>query len=67
MREKHELRASIEHATDEEIMSVILYLDPDSIGKSSVDSTSTLLIICFSLIVLLAGGLAYISLYLQTF
>ena len=65
MPEKHE-RASVEHITDEEIITAIRYLDPDSIRKSSVDNSSTVLIICMSLIVLLLGALAYIWLYLQT-
>jgi hypothetical protein len=66
MREKHEIRASVEHIADEEIMSAIRYLDPDSTAKSSVDNSRTFLIICVSLIVVLAGSLAYIWLYFQT-
>jgi hypothetical protein len=66
MREKHE-RASVEHITDEEIISAIRYLDQDSIQESGVDNSSTCLIICVSLIVVLIGALAYISFYLQTF
>jgi hypothetical protein len=66
MREKHKVRALVEHNTDEEITSAIRYLDPDSIGESGVDNSSTCVIICVSLIVVLIGALAYIWSYLQT-
>ena len=74
MRQKHELRASVEHITDEEIMSAIRYLDSDRSNarnlnhsrERSVDDTGAALAMCITLLVLLLGGLAYIWLYLRT-
>ena len=74
MREKHELRASVEHITDEDIKTAIHYLDPDRIDERnldhsterSVEDTGAALAICVSLLVLLVGGLVYIWLYLRT-
>jgi hypothetical protein len=74
MREKHELRPSLEPITDEEIMSAIGYLDPDRSdernlhhsSERSVDNKGTALAICVSFLVLLFGGMAYIWFYLRT-
>ncbi len=66
MQEKHEAKPLFETITDEQTMAAIRYLDPDSIRQSSIDKSSTSLIICLSLIIMLAGALAYIWLYLQT-
>jgi hypothetical protein len=75
MPEKHELRVSVEHITDEEIMSAIRYLDLDRSYERNLDhrtersvgNKGPALAICVGLLVLLLGGLAYIWFYLQTF
>jgi len=65
MRENAKRRASVEHITDEEIASIIGYLDPNAGGKGTDDEANTLLVICVSLMVLVGGVLAYIWLYLR--
>lgn len=64
MRENAKRRASVEHITDEEIASIIGYLDPNA-GKGTDDEANTFLVICVSLTVLVGGVLAYIWLYLR--
>lgn len=74
MQEEHELRAPVEHITDEEIKSAIHYLDPDRSDKTNLDHSNersvedkgAALAICVSLLVLLIGALVYIWFYLQT-
>ena len=63
MRENAKRRASVEHITDEEIASIIGYLDPNAGGKGADDEANTFLVICVSLMVLVGGVLAYIWLY----
>jgi hypothetical protein len=65
MRENNERRASLQDITDEEIASTIRYLDPNPSGQATNDETSTFLVICVSLIVLLLGALAYLWLSLR--
>ena len=53
--------------TDAEVALAIRYLDPEyPDGERTGDRTDTVFMICFSLIVLLAGALACILLYLRT-
>lgn len=65
MRENAKRRASVEHITDEEISSIIGYLDPNASGKGTDNEANTFLVICVSLMVLVGGVLAYIWLYLR--
>ncbi len=65
MRETNERRASLQHITDEEIASTIRYLDPNPSGQGTNDETSTALVICVSMIVLLLGALAYLWLSMR--
>lgn len=60
MQERNELPV-----TDEQIASAIRYLDPDPYSERSGDS-GTVLVICFSVLVLLIGALPVIWLYLKT-
>ena len=60
-----ELLVPVKRVTDEQIASAIRYLDPDPGGERSGDG-GTVLVICFSLLILLIGALAVIWLYLQT-
>ena len=67
MKEYLESRASVKRVTDAEIASAIRYLDPEyPDGERGRDRTDSTLMICFSLIVLLAGVLGCILLYLRT-
>lgn len=50
--------------TDEEIASIISYLDPNAGDKRTDDEANTFLVICIGLI-LIVGVLAYIWLYLR--
>lgn len=63
MQERRELLVPV--MTDEEIASAIRDLDPFPGGKQSGDD-GTVLVICFSLLILL-GALAIIWLYLRTY
>jgi len=65
MRENAKRRASVEHITDEEIASIIDYLDPKAGGQGTDDEANTFLVICVSLMVLVGGVLAYIWLYMR--
>jgi hypothetical protein len=65
MRENNERRALLQDITDEKIASTIRYLDPNPSGQGTNDETSTFLVICVSLIVLLLGALAYLWLSLR--
>ena len=57
----------VEDITDAEITSAIGYLDPHPPShEGSDDHADTVLVIWVGLIVLFAGGLAYIMLYLRT-
>ena len=66
MRERRELQVPAEHMTDEQIASAIRYLDPDRDRKRSDLDAGTVLVICFSLLILLIGALAIIWLYMGT-
>jgi hypothetical protein len=57
---------SVEHITDEEVVSTIRYLDPNPNSKGTDDETTPFSVICVTLIVLAVGVLGYIWLYLQT-
>ena len=65
LQEERELQLPVKQVTDEQIASVIRYLDPDPDSERSGDS-GTVLVICFSLLVLLIGALPIIWLYLKT-
>ena len=64
-RERREL-LPFKRMTDEQIASVIRYLDPDPGSERSGDD-GTVLVICFSLVILPIGALAIIWLYLLTY
>jgi hypothetical protein len=57
MWERRELQVPAEHLTDEQIASAIRYLDPDRDRKRSDLDAGTVLVICFSLLILLTGSL----------
>jgi hypothetical protein len=63
--ERGELPVSVKHMTDEQITSAIRYLDPNP-GSERSGEDGTVLVICFSLLILLIGALAIIWLFLQT-
>jgi hypothetical protein len=65
VRERRELLVPVTRMTDEQIASAIRYLDPDPGSEPSGDD-GTVLVICFSLLILLIGALPIISLYLRT-
>jgi hypothetical protein len=65
VREKSELPVPVEHMTDEQIASAIRYLNPDPGSERSGDD-GTVLVICFSLLILLIGALAITWLFLRT-
>ena len=65
VRERRELLVPVERMTDEQIASVIRYLDPDPDSERPEDD-GTVLVICFSLLILLIGALPIIWLFLQT-
>ena len=65
VRERRELLVPVERMTDEQIASVIRYLDPDPDSERSEDD-GTVLVICFSLLILLIGALPIIWLFLRT-
>jgi hypothetical protein len=64
-RERRELLVPSEHMTEEQIASAIRYLDPD-LGSERSGDGGTVLVICFSLVMLLIGALPIIVLYLRT-
>jgi hypothetical protein len=66
VREGRELLIPVKRVTDEQIASAIRYLDPDPAGSERSGDDGTVLVICFSLLVLLIGALAIIWLFLQT-
>jgi hypothetical protein len=66
MKEKRESRVPVERVTDAEIASAIRYLDPGyAQSEGRVDRTDAVLVLCASLILLLAGALGFILLYLR--
>ena len=62
MPEHHKLMGPVDHLTDAEITSAIHYLDPDT-GKRTGNNAGAIL---SPLLIVLAGALVYIWLYLQT-
>jgi hypothetical protein len=66
MRENYQPRYSDEHVTDAEIAAVIRYLDPDGSSATSSANRDAAFVMCFSLIGIVAGVLAYIWLYFRT-
>jgi hypothetical protein len=66
VQERRELQVPVKRMTDEQIASAIRYLDPYPSGEQSGDD-GTVLVICFSVLILLIGPLAIIWLYLRTY
>ena len=62
MQEHHKLMGPVDHLTNAEITSAIHYLDPDT-GKRTGNNASTIL---WPFLIVLAGALVYIWLYLRT-
>ena len=65
VRERSELLVPVKHMTAEQIASAIRYLDPDP-GSERSEDDGTVLVICFSLLILLIGALPIIWLFLRT-
>ena len=65
MHENYEPRISVEHITDAEIAVAIRYLDPKRSGATRSSERDAVFAMCFILLALIAGILAYIWLYFR--
>lgn len=63
MQRKQESKWNLEDLTDADVWTTIHYLDPDSIPETNAKTNGTLFLVCFSILVLVSGFSALLSLY----
>ena len=65
MLENYDPRIPVEDVTDAQVAEAIWYLDPDRCVTKRSARDDDVFVICFSLLVIVAGVVAYVLFYLR--
>lgn len=66
MRDNNDIALSIGHISDSDVVEVISYLDSAPNDRTSPDSSKTVIVAVFSVLMFVLTVLSFISLYLRT-